>query len=107
MWMERTNGGFKMATEDTDRTNVEDIVETTDSDSIFERIINRPFMQGKKREPLQLPYSNLGHECFDKTYYKLAKILPAYVLGHNNPEIRRLAKELFEALFLNREVNAT
>jgi hypothetical protein len=99
-------GRSKMASEDTARTNVEDIVETTDSDSVFERIINLQ-MNGKKREPFQLPYSNLGHECFDKMYYKLAGMLPVYALGHNNPEIRRLANELFQALFLNREVNDT
>ena len=88
-----------MATEDTDRTNVENFVDTPDTESTFEKIINMPFMK--------LSHSNLGHECFDKTYYKLAEILPVYALGHNDPEVRRLANELFKALFLNRKFNET
>ena len=88
-----------MATEETDRTDVENLAETPDTESTFEKIINMPFTK--------LSHSNLGHECFDKMYYKLAQMLPIYAQGHNDPEIRRLAKGLFEALFLNRKFNET
>jgi len=86
--------------------NVEDIMETTDSNSTFEKIINMPFMKAETGKPPPLPYySKLGCECFDKIDDELARILPVYALGHNDPEIRRLANELFEALFITRWAN--
>jgi hypothetical protein len=49
------------------------------------------------------PYSQLTDHFFARVGNEFGQLLPVYALGHTDPEIRRLANELFERLWINRE----
>src|SRR6267378_3483485 len=51
------------------------------------------------------PYSKLSDHFFARVGNEFGQLLPVYALGHNDPDVRRLASELFEALFVNRKPN--
>ena len=86
-----------MPTEDTTGVDKPDI------DTDFDRIMDLPFMRsGRIMKGSTLPYSKLDNRFFDKMWDKLAEILPVLALGYNDPEVRRLASELFGSLCLHR-----
>ena len=100
--------GTEMPSENETRDDVETPVEKTDSETSFDRIMNLPFMQGScGMKQNSLPYSKLGNRFFDKMEDKLAEILPVLALGYNDPEVRRLANELFASLCLHRNGSDT
>jgi hypothetical protein len=70
---------------------------------------NKKMANTEFQKPLEKPqpYSNLSDYFFVRVGNDFGQLLPVYAVGHNNPLVRRLASELFEALFVNRKTNDT
>ena len=95
--------GPEMPSEDTTKPGLENVADQSEYECPFDKIMNLPVM----RPGRTLPHSKLSNRFFDRMWDKLAKILPVFALGHSDPEVRRLANELYGKLCLNREVNGT